>query len=161
MGSIWTVARQTFSQCLRTKVAAVFTVLLVASLAVLPSVMVGDGTLAGRIRTFLDYSFSVVSALLSLVVIFLAVGLVSGDVRDKHVFIVCVKPLGRWQYVLGRWLGIVLLSSMLLGGRRWASTCWLNTCGAEPTWRFARRTAGPSRRRSSPRGPGSRPSRPM
>ncbi len=116
MGGIWTVARQTFSQCLRTKVAAVFTVLLVASLAVLPSVMVGDGTLAGRIRTFLDYSFSVVSALLSLVVIFLAVGLVSGDVRDKHVFIVCVKPLGRWQYVLGRWLGIVLLSSMLLGG---------------------------------------------
>ena len=116
MGSIWTVARQTFSQCLRTKVAAVFTVLLVASLAVLPSVMVGDGTLAGRIRTFLDYSFSVVSVLLSLVVIFLAVGLVSGDVRDKHVFIVCVKPLGRWQYVLGRWLGIVLLSSVLLGG---------------------------------------------
>ena len=116
MGSIWTVARQTFSQCLRTKVAAVFTVLLLASLAVLPSVMVGDGTLAGRIRTFLDYSFSVTSVLLSLVVIFLSVGLVSGDVGDKHVFIVCVKPLGRWQYVLGRWLGVVLLSSMLLGG---------------------------------------------
>jgi len=116
MGSIWAVARQTFSQCLRTKVAAVFTVLLAGSLAVLPSVMVGDGTLAGRIRTFLDYSFSVTSVLLSLVVIFLAVGLVSGDIRDKHVFVVCVKPLRRWQYVLGRWLGIVLLSATLLAG---------------------------------------------
>jgi len=116
MGGVWTVARQTFSQCLRTRVAAVFTVLLAASLVALPALMEGDGTLAGRVRTFLDYAFSVTSVLLSLVVILLSVGLVSRDVRDKHVFLVCVKPLGRWQYVLGRWLGVVLLSAVLLGG---------------------------------------------
>ena len=116
MGGIWTVARETFTQCVRTKVAAVFAVLLVASLALLPSLMEGDGTLAGRIRTFLDYSAAAVSVLGSLVVVFLSVGVVSGDVRDKHVFLVCTKPLSRWQYIVGRWLGVVLLGGVLLGG---------------------------------------------
>jgi hypothetical protein len=53
--------------------------------------------------------------LLSLVAVFLSVGVVAGDVRDRHVFLVCVKPLGRWQYVVGRWLGVVLLTTALLG----------------------------------------------
>jgi hypothetical protein len=115
-GGIFAMARETFRQCLRTKVAAVFAIILAASLAALPLVMEGDGTLAGRIRTFLDYSTSVTSLLLSLVVIFLSVGLVSADVRDKHVFVTCTKPLARWQYVVGRWLGVVMLAGMLLAG---------------------------------------------
>lgn len=114
--NIWTVARQTFMQCVRTKIAAVFAVLLIASLALLPSLMEGDGTMAGRIRTFLDYSTSVVSVLLSLVVVLLSVRLISGDVAGKHVLILCTKPLSRWQYVLGRWLGVVLLAGALQGG---------------------------------------------
>ncbi len=114
--NLWTVARQTFVQCLRTRVAAVFAVLLIASLALLPSLMEGDGTLAGRIRTFLDYSTSAVSVLLALSVVLLSVGLISGDVAGKHVLILCTKPLSRWHYVIGRWLGVVMLSGSLLVG---------------------------------------------
>jgi hypothetical protein len=116
MTGVWTVARQTFWQCVRTKVAAVFAVLLAVSLALLPSVMEGDGTLAGRIRTFLDYGTTAISVLLAMVVAFLSVGVVSNDVRDRHVFLVCTKPLSRWQYIVGRWLGVVLLAGLLLGG---------------------------------------------
>jgi hypothetical protein len=114
--NLWTVARQTFVQCLRTRVAAVFAVLLIASLALLPSLMEGDGTLAGRIRTFLDYSTTAVSVLLALSVVLLSVGLISGDVAGKHVMILCTKPLSRWQYVIGRWLGVVMLAGSLLAG---------------------------------------------
>ena len=114
MPNVWTVARQTFMQCLRTKAAAVFTVLLAGSLLALPSLMEGDGTLAGRIRTFFDYSTTVTSVLLSGVVILLAVGVVTGDARGKHILVICTKPLKRWQYVVGRWLGIVLMGGLLL-----------------------------------------------
>ncbi|MCD6303491.1 MAG: hypothetical protein J7M21_00840 [Planctomycetes bacterium] len=116
MPNVWTVARQTFMQCLRTKAAAVFTVLLAGSLLALPSLMEGDGTLAGRIRTFFDYSTTVTSVLLSGVVILLAVGVVTGDARGKHILVICTKPLKRWQYVVGRWLGIVLMGGLLLAG---------------------------------------------
>ncbi len=53
-------------------------------------------------------------ALLSVVTILLAVGVVSGDMRERQIYIVASKPLARWQYIVGRWLGVVLLDLMLL-----------------------------------------------
>ena len=114
MSRIWAVARQTFAQCMRMKVAVVFVLLLAAALATMPFIMEGDGTLAGKIRTYLAYSTALISVLLSLVTIFVSVSVVASDIRDKQIFTVAVKPVGRWQYILGRWLGVVLLDVMLL-----------------------------------------------
>ncbi len=114
MRRIWAVTRHTFAQCLRMKVAAAFIVLLGVTLAVLPAIMKGDGTLAGKIRTLLSYGSSLTALLLSAVTIFASVAVVASDVSDKQVFLVVTKPLARWQYVLGRWLGIVALDAVLL-----------------------------------------------
>ena len=65
MRGLWTVARQTFAQALRMKVAGVFILLLAMALIALPFLMSGDGTLSGQIRTFLVYSMVVTAALLS------------------------------------------------------------------------------------------------
>jgi len=108
------VAIETFHQCLRTKVAIVFILLLILSLAALPFLMEGDGTLAGRIRALLSWGTSITAALLGLVTIFLAASVVSFDVRDHQIFITATKPLARWQYLLGRWGGVVLLNTTLL-----------------------------------------------
>lgn len=113
--AIRAVAGQTFRQCVRTKVAALFIVLLGVCLAALPFLMKGDSTLAGRIKTFLAYGTSVTALLLSVVTIFLGVGVVTEDVRRKQIFSVATKPLARWQYIVGRWLGVVLLDALLLG----------------------------------------------
>jgi hypothetical protein len=114
MRGTWAVARETFAQCVRMKVAVVFIVLLAVVLCAMPFVLKGDGTLAGRIRTFLAYGTSATSVLLSLVTIFLTVGVLSSDIRGKQIYTLATKPLARWQYVLGRWLGVVLLDAMLL-----------------------------------------------
>jgi len=108
------IARHTFTQCLRTKVAAVFIILLAAALGTLPFLVKGDGTLAGQVQTFLAYGTSITGLLLSLVTVFLAAGVISSDVRHRQIFIVSTKPLARWQYILGRWLGLVLVNAMLL-----------------------------------------------
>ena len=114
MRSIWTIARHTFSQCLRMKMAGLFIVLLLIALATMPFQMKGDGTLAGRIQTFLAYGTGITSVLLSLVTIFASVSTISSDLRGKQIFTVASKPLARWQYIVGRWLGVVLLVAMLL-----------------------------------------------
>jgi len=108
------VARQTFAQCVRMKVAAAIIILLVAALALLPFLLKGDNTLSGRIRTFLGYGTGLTAILLSISTVFLAVGVVSGDVADKRIFLVATKPVSRWQYILGRWMGVVLLDVLLL-----------------------------------------------
>ncbi len=116
MRRLTAMAKETFIQCLRTKVAVTFVLLVAITLGVLPFVMTGDGTLAGTIRTFLSYSTSLTALLLSVATILLAVGTVSGDVQRKHVFLLASKPLARWQYLLGRWIGIAILNAVLLGG---------------------------------------------
>jgi hypothetical protein len=36
-------------------------------------------------------------------------------VEGKQVFLLAVKPLARWQYILGRWLGVMMLDALLVG----------------------------------------------
>jgi hypothetical protein len=114
MTGILAIARQTFSQCLRMKLAAVFIVLLAASLLVLPFTMEGDGTLNGRVKTFLNYSTSVTAGLMIVATVFLSVAVIADDVRTHRIYSIAVKPISRPSYVAGRWLGVVMLNAMVL-----------------------------------------------
>ncbi len=108
------IARQTFAQCVRMKVAVAFIVLMGLSLLALPVVMTGDDTLAGQIRAFLAYSTGMVGTLLSLMTVFVGASLVSNDIRDKQIFMLVVKPVAKFEYVIGRWLGLAVLNVMLI-----------------------------------------------
>jgi hypothetical protein len=114
MLGIWSIAKHTFAQCVRMKLAAVFVVLLAIALIALPAQMTGDGTLAGQIRAFLAYGTGIALGLLSIMTIFVGASLVSNDIRTKQIFTVAVKPVARWQYLLGRWVGLVLFDAVLL-----------------------------------------------
>jgi len=114
MGGLWSISRQTIIQCLRTRAVVVFLLLLAVMLAAMPFALTGDGTLAGRARTFLTYSTSLTATALSVLTVFLTVSAVSEDVRTRTIFSVAVKPVGRWQYILGRWLGVMTLNVLLL-----------------------------------------------
>ncbi len=112
--SIWGIARQTFIQCLRLRLALAFVVGLLLFLAVLPTISEGDGTVAGRARTILAYGVSGVGVGLTLLMIFAGVAVVSFDVRDRQIFFVVTKPVSRLEYLLGRWLGVAVLGLLLL-----------------------------------------------
>lgn len=114
--SIWAVARQTFAQCLRTKIGGVFIILLAIAMLVTPMLNSDEHVpLADRIRAFLSYSLGAATVLISIVTVFLSTGVVSSDVEGKQVFLLAVKPLAKWQYILGRWLGVVMLDVILVG----------------------------------------------
>ncbi len=114
MIGIWSIAKHTLAQCIRMKLAAAFIVLLVAALMVLPAQMTGDGTLAGQIKTLLSYGTGISLGLLSIMTIFVGASLVSNDIRTRQIFSVAVKPVARWQYLLGRWVGLVAFNAILL-----------------------------------------------
>ena len=141
MRRIWAVARETFAQCLRMKVAAAFIILLAVTLAAMPALMKGDGTLAGQIRTLLNYGTAITALLLSVVTIFVSVAVVASDVADKQVFLVATKPLPRWQYVLGRWLGVVALDVVLLACAGAAIYVFAQVLRTRPALNPADRTA--------------------
>ncbi len=130
MRRIRAIANQTFHQCLRMKVAVAFMVLLAAVLAILPFVMEGDGTLSGQVRTFLNYSVSATAGVLIVVTVFLTVGIIAADIQERRIFTLAVKPIGRWQYVLGRWLGVVFFDTLLLAVAGLAMFAFVHHLGA-------------------------------
>ncbi len=130
MGGLLAISRQTVIQCLRTRAVVVFLLLLAVMLAAMPFMLTGDGTLAGRSRTFLSYSTSLTLAALSVLTVFFTVSAVSEDVRTRRIFSVAVKPVSRWQYILGRWLGVMALNTILVvvsAGGIYAMAMYLRT----------------------------------
>ena len=72
MDRIWAVAKNAIRQALRMKVAAIFVVLLLVLLPVMGLTATGDGTLLGRLQTFVSYGMSLTSLLLCLLTIIVA-----------------------------------------------------------------------------------------
>ena len=114
LGGLTSVARHTVVQCLRMKVVGATIVILGLLLGAMPFAISGDGTLAGRSKTFLSYSMALLSVVLSVLTVFLSIWVVSEDIRTRQIYGVIAKPLARWQYILGRWLGVCILNAGLL-----------------------------------------------
>ncbi len=114
MHSIWAVAVNTIKQALRMKIALVFIVLLVILLPVMGVSLTGDGTIKGRLQTFISYSLSLTSLLLCLLAIITSVYSVTSDIKQMQIYTVITKPIRRFQIVLGKVLGVILLNVVLL-----------------------------------------------
>lgn len=114
MRSIWAVAINTIKQALRMKVAAVFLILLLVLLPVMGVSTTGDGTLKGRLQTFVSYGLSLTSLLLCLLTIIISIYSVTSDIEQKQIYTVITKPIRRFEFLLGKLLGVILLDVILL-----------------------------------------------
>ncbi len=115
MSRLWAVARHMIAEGIRTRVAVVFMVVIVAILAVLPFTVTGYGvTLKSRIQSYLSFSLASVTFLLSLLTVFLACSTLAGEIRLRQVFMIASKPIPRWQFFAGKWLGIALMNAAIL-----------------------------------------------
>jgi hypothetical protein len=114
MNRIWAVARNTIKQALRMKIALVFIILLLVLLPVMGISITGDETLKGRLQTFINYSMSLTSILLSLLTIIISIYTVTNDVKEKQIFTVITKPIRRFEFLTGKLLGVLFLDIILL-----------------------------------------------
>ncbi|HPD48231.1 MAG TPA: hypothetical protein P5279_15835 [Anaerohalosphaeraceae bacterium] len=114
MHSVWAVARNTIAQAVRMKVAALVIVLLLVLIPLMSVVLVGDETLHGKLQTFSSYSLSLMTMLLCILTIAVSTWTLSNDLRRKHLFLIVTKPITRWQIVLGKLCGILILDAVLL-----------------------------------------------
>ncbi len=114
MRRVWAVATNTIRQALRMKVAAIFILLLLVLLPVMGATATGDGTLKGRLQTFISYGMSLTSLLLSLLTIIVSVYSITSDIEHHQIYTVVTKPIRRYQLILGKFLGVIVLDVALL-----------------------------------------------
>lgn len=108
------IARNVLSEAVRMKLSLLFIAMLVLGLVFLPIVLNGEQPLRFRIQGFLQYATMITYGLVAMLVLFFGVATVAFEQRDKIIWQTMTKPVAAWQYVLGKWLGVVMLAAVLL-----------------------------------------------
>jgi hypothetical protein len=114
MGNIWAVARVTVREALRQKAAIALLLVLGVLLPALGLSVKGDATLPGRAQMFLDWSLRSSRLILGFLTVFVACGTLAWELKYRQVYITLVKPIPRWQFLVGKWVGVGLLNLGLL-----------------------------------------------
>lgn len=113
-GPVFAVARNVLDEAVRLKLWLMFVVLLLFGLAALPGTLDAETPLRYRVQSFLQYGTAGAFWVTALLVVLLAVSTVSTEQRDKVIWQTMTKPVAAWNYILGKWLGIVGLAAVLM-----------------------------------------------
>lgn len=114
MKKILALALLTFRSALNSRIVLVLGILLALVLILFPLHLQGDGTLPGHIRILLEYTLGTLVAILSFSIAWTACGAVAGEVANRQLQLVLIKPVSRLSIWLGKWLGIMLLHALFL-----------------------------------------------
>jgi ABC-type transport system involved in multi-copper enzyme maturation permease subunit len=109
------IARNVLAEAVRMKVSLVFIVILILGLAALPGLLEPNTPLRYRVQSFMQYGATGSFWVTAILCLFLSAASVAFDQRDKTIWQTMTKPVRAWQYMLGKWLGVVGLAAVLLG----------------------------------------------
>jgi ABC-type transport system involved in multi-copper enzyme maturation permease subunit len=108
--AVWAVAANTLRQTVRERLF--YNIVVFGVGLILLAIIVASLTFGYPERTIRSIGLSGVSIALDLMALLVGVTLVHQEIDRKTLFVVLTRPIHRWQYVLGRYLGLVLATSV-------------------------------------------------
>lgn len=113
-GPVMAVARNVLSEAVRLKLSMLFIVLLIFMMATLPMLLDQATPLRHRVQAFLQYATGGAFWIIALLTLLFSVSTVTLEQRDKIIWQTMTKPVAPWQYLLGKWVGVLALNAVLL-----------------------------------------------
>ena len=138
--NIFTIARNTFREAVRDRVLynlVVFVLLITAS-----AIFLGELTAGQEAGTIVNLGLSAMLLFGAFISIFVGVSLVSKEIERRTVYAVLSKPVGRGEFIIGKYLGLCLtllvnvlimgvgvsLALLYVGGGKLALSIWSAIC---------------------------------
>ena len=112
IGRIWAIALNTFREAARIRVLYGILVLVVG--ANLLGIVLGEMSANEEIRVARDVGLAGISLFGSLTAIFLGVFLLYTEVQRRTIHAIVCKPIERWEFVVGKYLGMALVLTVLV-----------------------------------------------
>ena len=113
IGRIWAIALNTFREAARIRVLYGILVLVLASN--LLAVFVAELSQRDADRFARDIGLAGISMFGSLTAIFLGVFLLYTEVQRRTIHAIVCKPISRWEFVVGKFAGMAVVLSVLVG----------------------------------------------
>lgn len=106
LGPMLAIARNTFREAARNKI--LYSLLFFAVLLILSAVALGELSLNEELRMTRDVGLFGIDLFSVLIAIFVGVNLLYKELDLKTVYTILPKPIARWEFVLGKWLGMLM-----------------------------------------------------
>lgn len=112
MGRILAVAINTFREAVRDRV--LYAVLGVATFVLLFTLVLAEVSLDQQKRIVLDVGLASISLFSVLVSVFLGSSLLYKEIERKTLYVILPKPIRRYEFLVGKYLGIVLTCTVFI-----------------------------------------------
>lgn len=132
------IAVNTFREAVRNKIFGALTVFAVAVLA--SSLVLGALSLHNEVRVASDIGIFASTVFSMILTVYVSINLLHTEIDRRTIHTILSKPVRRWQFLLGKYLGILALMAVIVG-LLGAATAGLvviqgGTVGPELAWAF-------------------------
>lgn len=104
IGQIFAIARNTLREAVRNKLFATLGVFAIGMLGL--TLAVSSASLHEEVRLMKDVGLFLISTFSVLIAVFTGVNLVYKELERKTIYTVMPKPIWRWQFLVGKYLGL-------------------------------------------------------
>ena len=125
MTKITAIALNTFREAVRDKI--LYALLAFALVMICASLLVAELTIGEYQKVIKDLGLASISIFGMIIAIFVGIGLVYKEIERKTIYTIASKPVPRWQFLLGKYFGLVitLAAEVLIMGLGFAAVLWL------------------------------------
>lgn len=134
---ILAIAKNAFREALRDRI--LYNLILFVLLITASAVFLGELTAGQEARVIVDLGLSASLIFGAFIAIFVGVSLVWKEIEKRTVYSIFSKPISRWQFIIGKYLGLcstifvnvlimgggVTLALLYVGGSRFAGPIWV------------------------------------
>src|SRR5688572_30206335 len=104
---ILTIARQTLTEARRNKVF--YSIFLFALIVILNSTLFTEVTITTMDRVLKDTGMAAINIFALALTVFTGVGVINREIDRKSLFAVIAKPIGRYEFIVGKYLGLLAI----------------------------------------------------
>lgn len=114
--TVFSIARNTFREAVRDRV--LYNLVLFVLLITASAIFLGELTAGQEARTIVNLGLGAMLVFGAFISIFVGVSLVSKEIERRTVFAIFSKPIGRGEFIVGKYLGLclTLLVNVLIMG---------------------------------------------
>lgn len=106
MNKVLAIGLNTFKESIRDKVF--YSLLFFAVMLILFSIVLGKLTIGDPMKIIKDFGLGSISIAGTLIAIFVGIGMVYKEMEKRTIYTILSKPLARWQFLMGKYLGLSL-----------------------------------------------------
>ena len=105
-GRVLAITSNTFREAVRDRV--LYNLILFALLMIGASLLLGEITIGVERQLLTNLGLTAISLFGVLIAIFIGIGLVSKEIDKRTLYTVLTRPVQRWEFIAGKYLGLVV-----------------------------------------------------